>query len=427
MFRFLHAADIHLDSPLTGLERYEGAPVDEIRGATRRAFENLVELAIERDVAFVLIAGDLYDGDWKDYNTGLYLVSQIVKLHAAGIAAYVISGNHDAENKMTRSLNLPKNPDGSAVMLSTRKAQTVTLDPIDVAIHGRGFSSPKMTENVVGDFPARRDGVFNIGMLHTSLDAESEDAHARYAPCRLDDLQGKGYEYWALGHVHTRAVRLEDPAIVFPGNIQGRHIREPGEKGAMLVTVHDDHTVEMVFEPLDVIRWAQCDVPADGLDQAHDVVEAFATQLSELVERHEGMPLAVRVVVTGRAAANEMLRADPIQWTNEVRAAALRVAGGGVWIEKVRFRTEPARAGADALTVEGPIAELKQYLAGLRADDQSVLEFSAVLEDLRRKLPEDLQRGQDGVRLEDAAWLREALSEIEPFLIGRLRAGKGRA
>ena len=109
MFTFLHAADVHLDSPLKGLERYDGAPVDQIREATRRALENLVALAISRAIDFVLIAGDLYDGDWKDHNTGLFFVAQMSKLHEAGIPVIVVHGNHDAASEMTQKLRLPEN------------------------------------------------------------------------------------------------------------------------------------------------------------------------------------------------------------------------------------------------------------------------------------------------------------------------------
>ena len=108
MFKFLHAADIHLDSPLHKLDHYEGAPVEEIRQATRRAFENLINLAIVEKVAFVLLTGDLYDGDWKDYNTGLYFASQMSKLREAGIPVYIIAGNHDAASKITKTLKLPE-------------------------------------------------------------------------------------------------------------------------------------------------------------------------------------------------------------------------------------------------------------------------------------------------------------------------------
>src|SRR6185437_649372 len=121
---FLHAADIHLDSPLKGLERYENAPVGRIRGATRRAFTRLIDLAVEKAVDFVLIAGDLYDGDWRDYNTGLYLVRQLGRLRDANINVYAIAGNHDAANKMTRSLRLPDN----VRLLSHEQPQTVRID-----------------------------------------------------------------------------------------------------------------------------------------------------------------------------------------------------------------------------------------------------------------------------------------------------------
>ncbi len=126
MLRFLHAADIHLDSPLRGLERYEGAPVEEIRGATRRAFENLVDLAVSEKVAFLLLAGDLYDGDWKDYNTGLFFAAQMRRLDEAGIPVFLIAGNHDAASQITRSLRPPSN----VTVLSTKKPETRLIEEL---------------------------------------------------------------------------------------------------------------------------------------------------------------------------------------------------------------------------------------------------------------------------------------------------------
>src|SRR3974390_1395346 len=133
---FLHAADIHLDSPLNGLERYENAPVDRIRGATRRAFTRLIDLAIDKRVDFVLLAGDLYDGDWRDYNTGLFLARELRRLRDCHIPVFLIAGNHDAANKMTRSLRLPDN----VRFFSQDRPETVALDALDVAIHGQSFA-----------------------------------------------------------------------------------------------------------------------------------------------------------------------------------------------------------------------------------------------------------------------------------------------
>ena len=420
MFKFIHAADIHLDSPLKGLEQYDGAPVDEIRAATRRAMENLVELAIEREVDFVLIAGDLYDGNWKDYNTGLYFVSQIVKLRDAGILTYIITGNHDAENKMTKSLPLPDNHDKTKVMLSSRKAETIVLEDIGVAIHGRGFASPKVSENVVESYPSRREGMFNIGVLHTSLDSESDGEHARYAPCKIADLCQKQYEYWALGHVHTRTVRHEDPLIVYAGNIQGRHIRETGAKGCMLISVDDNGSATPEFVPLDVLRWEECHVDAGPIQTAEEMLDQFVTQLSRLTVEHAGLPLAVRVIVEGRSAAHEHLVADPLHWTNQLRAAALDAAGGSVWIEKVKLRTTPQRVVSEATLADGPLGELLRYCAELRDDEQQLQELAAELNDLGSKLPDDLRRGDEALVLNDPFRLCEVLDQVQPLLVGRL-------
>ena len=219
MFKFIHAADVHLDSPLRGLSRYESAPVDAIRGACRRAFENLVDLALEEKVAFVVLAGDLFDGDWKDYSTGIYLSRQLGRLGKCNIPVYAVAGNHDAANKMTKTLDSPNNIN----FLSSTKVETIRLDHVPVTIHGRSFRTQHVDENLAAAYDAAEKGRFNIGLLHTSLDGRED--HASYAPCALGDLLSKGYQYWALGHVHKQEIVLDDPWVVFSGCIQGRHIR----------------------------------------------------------------------------------------------------------------------------------------------------------------------------------------------------------
>ncbi|MCK5228213.1 MAG: DNA repair exonuclease, partial [Desulfobulbaceae bacterium] len=149
MFKFLHTADIHLDSPLKGLEAHEDAPVDEIRGATRRAFLSLVEMAVLEEIDFILIAGDLYDGDWKDYNTGLFFVRQMGRLHKAGIQVFIVSGNHDAASQTTKTMPLPDN----VTLFSTRKPQSVKLDDLGVIIHGQSYSSRAVNENLASSYP----------------------------------------------------------------------------------------------------------------------------------------------------------------------------------------------------------------------------------------------------------------------------------
>ena len=193
MFKFIHAADLHIDSPLKGLDNYEGAPVEEIRGATRRALENLVNLAIEEKVSFVLFAGDIYDGDWPDFNTGLFFIKQMSRLQSKGIKVYMVAGNHDAENKMTKKLPMPKN----VYMFSSKKSETVLIDELELAIHGQSFATGYTTENLASGFPASKNNYFNVGLLHTSVDGR--EGHDDYSPCTLNDLINKGYNYWLWG------------------------------------------------------------------------------------------------------------------------------------------------------------------------------------------------------------------------------------
>ena len=242
----------------------------------------------------------------------------------------------------------------------------------------------------------------------------------RYAPCKIADLCQKQYEYWALGHIHTRAVRHEDPLIVYPGNIQGRHIRETGAKGCMLISVDDSGTATPEFVPLDVLRWEECRIDGGTIETAEEMLHHFATQLFRLSAEHTGMPLAVRVVVEGRSTAHEHLVADPLHWTNQLRAAALDVAGGRVWIEKVKLRTTPQSELSEATLSDGPMGELLRYCAELRDDEQQLQELAAELNDLWRKLPDELRRGDEALMLNDPLRLREVLDEVQPLLIGRL-------
>ncbi|UCF90659.1 MAG: DNA repair exonuclease, partial [Desulfobacterales bacterium] len=288
MFKFIHAADVHLDSPLHKLDYYEGAPVEEIRHATRRAFDNMVQLALTENVSLVLIAGDLYDGDWKDYNTGLYFISQTSKLRDASIPVCTIAGNHDAASKITKSLRLPEN----VHLFPTDQPATYRMDSLRIAVHGQSFAAPAVKKDLSVNYPGPLSGYFNIGLLHTC--ATGREGHAPYAPCTPEGLRSKGYDYWALGHVHQQEVLLQDPPVVFPGNIQGRHIRETGPKGCVLVTVDGAGQPALEFKPMDVIRWVVADVDATRAETGYEVVDRLCERLGQLVEENDGRPLVAR-------------------------------------------------------------------------------------------------------------------------------------
>jgi DNA repair exonuclease SbcCD nuclease subunit len=361
-FTFLHAADLHLDSPLRGLDN--AAPAGHIRDATRQALANLVKLAIERRVAFVLLAGDLYDGDWKDWRTGQFLVQQLAQLTRENIEIVAISGNHDAEQVLTKKLRIPG-------MLGARRAETIRLDGAPVAVHGQSFATQAVTENLVLGYPGRVDGLFNIGLLHTAC---GSGEHANYAPCSVADLKRHGYDYWALGHVHTRSVLSRDPWIVFPGNIQGRHIKEEGSRGATLVTVDGDR-VEMEHQALDVLRWLRLDVDVTGAAGQEALLNRVRFALDRAVLEAEARMLAVRVTLVGDYPMHADLTRSPDATLQEVRGIAAEVAGPeALWIEDVHVGTRPTLDLAAMRAQPGVIGALIQALeqpvpadAGLQA------------------------------------------------------------
>lgn len=204
--RFVHAADLHLDSPLRGLSRLgDSGLATTLRAATRRACENLVDAVVDSRAEALVLPGDVYDGDWKDYATGAFFVRQLSRLHDEGIPVFLISGNHDAESEITRSLRLPPNTH----RLSVDAPETVVDDDLGLAVHGQGFARRAVLENLVPAYPDRIPGLVNVGMLHTSV--QGDDRHDTYAPCRPEDLSGCGYEYFALGHVHEQRAVCDGP------------------------------------------------------------------------------------------------------------------------------------------------------------------------------------------------------------------------
>ena len=203
--KFIHTADIHVDSPLVGLAAYQNAPVASLRTATRDAFSALVDLAIDEAVDFMVIAGDLYDGAWKDYNTGHYFVREMGRLNQAGVPVYLLHGNHDAESEMTKRLTLPPN----VHLFDSKKPGSYRIEALRVALHGRSCREAATLDNLAIGYPDAVPGWLNIGVLHTAL--EGYAAHPRYAPCSLAELTAKGYDYWALGHVHEFALLQQNP------------------------------------------------------------------------------------------------------------------------------------------------------------------------------------------------------------------------
>lgn len=363
MFQFIHAADIHLDSPLRGLSGFDDAPVEDIRTATRRAFENLVDFAVRESVAFVVIAGDLWDGTWPDAGPGLFFISQARRLRQAGIPVYLVKGNHDAENTLTRDLRFPEN----VHVFGHVRPETMRIESINVAIHGQSFREKNTTLDLAGMYPAAVPGAFNIGLLHTCL--EGDERHYAYAPASVASLAAKGYQYWALGHVHQRrGLERDGVPIVFPGNLQGRYIPETGPKGCELVTVDDEMRISSRFEPLDAVRWLEETVDLTGASSLDDADSLVSETLRNAKAEHGGRLLAVRLHLKG---ITELTAELPRGQDLRDRFTGIAIDLGEIWLERISIETLPPEASS-----EFPLAdEIRELVAEITGDEAATREW----------------------------------------------------
>ena len=228
-YRFVHTADLHLDSPLKSLALRNPALADATASASRRVLERIIDICMEEDADALLVAGDLYDGSLKSMKTAAFLTRQMQRLHEAGIDVFMIRGNHDAESTITRQLELPPN-----VHVFPAKGGVKRIEAKGVAIHGVSFGERHAPESLLSRFRQPESGMVNIALLHTSL--AGAPGHDVYAPCSVSELSAVGMDYWALGHVHKRQVHSTAPLVVMPGMPQGRDI---GESGSKSVTIGD--------------------------------------------------------------------------------------------------------------------------------------------------------------------------------------------
>jgi len=414
--KFVHAADLHLDSPLLALSRQEPRQVERMRRATREAFERVIDLCIEQEVALLLLAGDLYDHDCPNMQIAVFLRSQLKRLEQKGIRVVIIKGNHDAGNKITSALALPAN----TRILSEQKPETMTFDdlPVRVAVHGQSFRPGPIAENLAASYPPALRGHYNIGLLHTSLAGTMD--HDAYAPCTLEELTTRGYDYWALGHIHKGAVHCRDPYVIFPGNLQGRHAKESGPKGCFLVEADDaGRTVAAEFIPLDVVRWHRAEVDLKGRNIEAELVEGIRGALAQAYRDGDGRPGAVRVVLTGRTSLYQHIERTPHRLRQTALELAAEIAGDDIWIEKIVNSTTPPGERLDAMSNDEThdLAGIMQEIAGNTELIGPLL--AKELEPLRSKLPGELKEHRSLKLMETPGLCREALERLRPRFAAR--------
>lgn len=380
-FTFLHAADLHIDSPLESLGGKDPVVAEVFARANRAAVGALIDETLNSGAKFLVIAGDIFDGDWKDVSTGHFFVRALGRLHQAGVPTYLIKGNHDADSQMSRDLPYPS----SVHVFSTRKAETFLIEPLHVALHGRSFAKRAVDADFVTTYPARREGWLNIGLLHTGLDG-ARPGHESYAPCTPADLARFGYDYWALGHIHAAEIVAKNPWIVYPGNLQGRSPRETGAKGAMRVTVDDGRIVEVSSVALDAARWSHELVDVSGLDEAGGVRDLIDAALARAAASAEGRPVAVRLTLTGVTSSHAHLVAAREAMEDEARAQGF-AHSPDCWVERLKLATNAPPRRAE-IVGEADLIDIDALVAAAAADP----EFEAALADLTKSVAEKLPR-----------------------------------
>lgn len=378
-FRFIHTADLHLDSPLTSLALRNADLGDLVRGATRKALERIVDLAMTEAVDAVIIAGDLYDGSQTSMATALFLMGQMRRLEAAGIRVFIIRGNHDAQSQITRELTFPPN-----VHVFDGRGKPVRAGVLsngrEIHVHGVSFANPHAPASLLPTYRVPVPDAVNIGLMHTSLAGASR--HDPYAPVGIADLAAHGFDYWALGHIHQRRVHLERPWIVMPGNPQGRDINEGGPKGVTLATVAEDGTIACEERTVAVAVFERLPLDLSGIDDWRTVLDRAESVLSAARAAAGGAHLVARLVVTGATPLAWRLRRDEDLLLAELQNLAASL--GECWIEAVELAVSApaAAAGADA----GPVTELARLMR------EDVVENHAYREELREALGDLLRQ-----------------------------------
>ncbi|RFU12298.1 DNA repair exonuclease [Rhodobacteraceae bacterium W635] len=372
MIRILHTADVHLDAPLRSLALRDEGLRAQVEAATRGALTRLVDTALSESVDAVLIAGDLFDGRERSARTAAFLLAELDRLRVAGIRVFYIKGNHDADNPVTGMLDLPDN-----VHLFGARGGKVDLAE-GVWIHGVGFEQRHVPESLLSRFPDPVPGAVNIAMLHTSL--AGAPGHDNYAPCRVSELAGMGFDYWALGHVHKREVHATDPWIVMPGCPQGRDIGEAGAKSATLLTIEDSRiTVTQV--PTALVEFAQTALDISQADSDDALRAALRAHLDAVRAGLDAPTGVLRVTLTGTPPRYWQILRDRDVWQETV--VELAAVAGDMWIDRLVFHLSPPEARRDT---PGASEELRRTMdeiageSGFRAAARA--EVAAVLEDL---------------------------------------------
>ncbi len=336
--RFIHCADLHIDSPFKGLSEVHPKLRDILYESTYQSYSNIINLAISEGVDCVLITGDVYDGADKSLQAQLRFRDGLQRLADAKIPSFVIYGNHDPLDSWSATL---KWPDEVTIFGGDRVEQVpLVKDGKTIAhIYGISFSTREVRDNLALKFERLDERVLSIGLLHTNVGENT--GHEAYAPASIEDLCSRRMDYWALGHVHNhRVLKSNNPAVVYPGNSQARNPRETGPKGCCLVTFYTDGDCKINFVPTDVVRYKTYSLDISDFTNIDDVIDSIKAKCEQISEEMDGRHVIVRLSLNGRLDIHHELQNE--NNTKDILTRVREYFEGNdplIWIEKFKLNT----------------------------------------------------------------------------------------
>lgn len=406
--RFVHAADLHLDSPFVGMNATAPDNVaSALQDATFRAYENIVELCIAERVDALLVAGDVYDSVDRSLRAQLKFVEGLKRLHDAGIRSFVCHGNHDPLDGWEARLNYP--PSCTRFDARLDAVPVFEDDPKRAIVIGISYATRKVTDNLVQPLDSVDPDSFYIGLLHANVGNNLE--HGPYAPCSLDDLVQSGIGYWALGHVHSRQILNEQsPTVVYPGNSQGRHPNETGPRGVYIAEVADGGNVSLHFRPVDTVRWERLNLDISHIETEQHLLDCLHQQVEDALDGADGRSVVLRVTLSGRGGLYYSLRQPNfIQDLNENLNDAWAVRSPFAWCERIKDETASQFNRQERLDGSDFLAEVLKTTDRVKDDPELLARFRDNLSELyqhhryRRHLSDHVPREDDLTALIDEA------------------------
>jgi len=305
-FSFVHAADLHLDSPFKGISELSNELRGELTEATFSAFNKIIDFCIEKQVDFLLISGDIYDGADKSLRAQLRFRDGLKRLTEAGINAYIAHGNHDPLSGWSANLDWPKNihifcGDSVEEVIFEKDGEKIAQ------LYGISYPKRDIKANLALQFPPKTENSpFTIGVLHCNVG--SDTGHEPYAPCTLDDLLSKKYDYWALGHIHKKTILNDgDPLVVYPGDPQGLNPKETGPKGCFLVNVDEKGCPAPAFIAVDSIRWFKKELSIESLHTEQELITEMYDSIEKIREEADGRSSICRIILSGRSSLHSVI------------------------------------------------------------------------------------------------------------------------